>query len=74
MTFTGRRIVRKHDVEEFTEIVGRWGAWQSDLEQFLATPSDGAPCLKRPAAFFSFGMSGRSQSRPPSATGTSLRS
>lgn len=36
---------RKHDVEDFTEIVRRYGAWKSDLEAFLRA---GAAKLKAP--------------------------
>lgn len=30
----GKWAERGHDVEEFTAIVGRWGAWTGDLAQF----------------------------------------
>jgi hypothetical protein len=30
----GRYGMRRHDVEEFSEIVGRWGLWTPDLRMF----------------------------------------
>jgi len=30
----GKWVEKGHDVEEFTAIVGRWGPWTGDLQQF----------------------------------------
>lgn len=45
----GRRVyrVRKHDIEEFTEIVQRHGCYKADLEQFAAAlQRTGVPAFK----------------------------
>ena len=33
--------IRGHDVEEFTQTVARYGAWNQDIEQFVAAASEG---------------------------------
>ena len=38
--------IRKHDVEEFQEIVARHGLWKSDLEQFVEAARDAAPLFE----------------------------
>ncbi|HUX01769.1 MAG TPA: putative metallopeptidase [Phycisphaerae bacterium] len=42
--------IRKHDVEEFREVVARHGVWKSDLEQFVATAKDANTPLFRTVA------------------------
>ena len=41
---TGRPVwsIRPHDVEEFTETVARYGAWNEDLKRFIAAVSHGS--------------------------------
>lgn len=40
---TGRMIfaIKGHDVEEFTSVVARYGAWNDDIRSFIAAARDG---------------------------------
>lgn len=40
---TGRAVfsIKSHDVEEFTSVVARYGAWNSEIQAFIAAARDG---------------------------------